>query len=116
MPLNVCRPAKLAMNCPSPPPTPSPRRLAITVRGVVQGVGFRPFVYHAARAQGLAGWVRNEADVVRIEVQGETSALDAFLAALRNAHPPQARIDDIQIEQRTPTSDGGGSLEAFQIH
>ena len=46
-----------AMNRPSPLPSPSPRRLAITVRGVVQGVGFRPFVYNAARACGLAGWV-----------------------------------------------------------
>jgi len=62
---------------------PPLRRLAITVRGVVQGVGFRPFVYNAARARGLVGWVRNEADVVRIEVQGEPAALDAFVDTVR---------------------------------
>ena len=83
-----------------PLPEPSTdRRLAIAVRGVVQGVGFRPFVYHAARTRGLTGWVQNEADLVRIEVQGDQAALDAFLDALRHTHPPQARIDRIDAAQ-----------------
>ena len=84
------------MTHPAPQPS-TEKRLAITVRGVVQGVGFRPFVYHAARTRGLAGWVQNEADLVRIEVQGDPAALDAFLDALRHAHPPQARIDQIDV-------------------
>ena len=79
--------------------TPSCRRLAITVRGVVQGVGFRPFVYNTARAAGLGGWVLNEADVVRVEVQGEQAALDQFVKALNSGHPPQARIDEIEIRE-----------------
>ena len=80
--------------------TPEPRtirRVAVTVRGVVQGVGFRPFVYRIAQAGGLAGWVQNEADRVRIEACGEPSAVAAFLDALRRDAPPQARIDRIDV-------------------
>jgi hydrogenase maturation protein HypF len=73
------------------------RRLTIAVRGVVQGVGFRPFVYQAACAAGLTGWVRNEADMVRIEVQGDSDVLEAFVETLRHAHPPQSRIDAIEV-------------------
>jgi len=79
-------------------PMSNVRRLAITVRGVVQGVGFRPFVYNAARTRRLAGWVLNEADRVRIEVQGAEADLDAFLDTLRNDHPPQARIDTLDVQ------------------
>lgn len=80
------------------PATPSPAacRLAITVRGVVQGVGFRPFVYNAARRYGLTGWVQNQSGTVRIEVQGPAAAVDQFVHALRWAHPPQARIDVLE--------------------
>ncbi len=80
--------------------SPSPCRIAITVRGVIQGVGFRPFVYRLAHDCGLSGWVLNEADTVRIEVQGSRAALDAFVASLRSGHPPQARIDALAIEEK----------------
>jgi hydrogenase maturation protein HypF len=93
-------------------PEPTDRRLAIAVQGVVQGVGFRPFVYNAARAAGLSGWVRNEADMVRIEVQGDPARLESFLQTLRHAHPPQARIDSLEA-QETPCEDG--PAPAFQI-
>lgn len=97
-----------------PATTPSTvRRLAITIRGVVQGVGFRPFVYNAARKWGLAGWVRNEADVVRIEVQGEAGSLDAFCHALRTAHPPQARLDSLEVME---TARHDGASRTFEIH
>lgn len=72
-------------------------RRHISVRGVVQGVGFRPFVYNTARALGLGGWVRNEADVVRIEAQGPAEAVAALVAALREHCPPQARIDALEV-------------------
>ncbi|MHB1033144.1 MAG: carbamoyltransferase HypF [Pirellulales bacterium] len=78
---------------------PAVRRLAIAVRGVVQGVGFRPFVYNAARSKGLEGWVRNEADTVRIEVQGEQARLDEFLDALRHRAPPQSRIESLEVSE-----------------
>jgi hydrogenase maturation protein HypF len=100
----------------NPPPTDSVplRRLAISVRGVVQGVGFRPFVFNSARAEGLAGWVQNSADVVRIEVEGEAAALDAFLTTLRHRCPPQARIDALDVQEVALANDEPGA-EGFQI-
>ena len=82
-------------------------RLAILVRGVVQGVGFRPFVYKTARAYGLSGWVRNQADQLRIEVQGTAADLDLFVASLRNEPPPQARLDAVEIVPLPYESDAG---------
>lgn len=94
----------------------TPRRLAITVRGVVQGVGFRPFVYHLATQLGLGGWVVNQADTVRIEVQGERTALDAFLDVLRRTPPPQARVELVEAAE-TALEDGGAAGESppFEI-
>lgn len=70
---------------------------AVHVRGVVQGVGFRPFVHRVAARHGLAGWVRNEAGSVRIHVEGPASALDQFIATLRAEAPPLARLDAIEV-------------------
>ena len=94
------------------PATPSTdRRLAITVRGVVQGVGFRPFVYNLARAGGLVGWVVNRADTVRIEVQGASTALDRFVEMLRSNAPPQARIESVDVREMTPVDDQVSEFE-----
>ncbi|MCE5181132.1 MAG: acylphosphatase, partial [Betaproteobacteria bacterium] len=65
----------------------------IRVRGQVQGVGFRPFVYRLALELGLSGWVLNDADGVEIEAQGSESALDALLSRLKNEAPDLARVD-----------------------
>ncbi len=70
-------------------------RLSIEVQGVVQGVGFRPFVYRIALAKNLVGWVRNRPDGVEIEVQGPGTVLDDFLLALREEKPAPARIHAI---------------------
>ncbi len=67
---------------------PSGRR--IEIRGIVQGVGFRPWVYRLARAHGVGGWVRNDAGGVTIEAFGPDHDLDAFVEALRDAPPPAA--------------------------
>jgi hydrogenase maturation protein HypF len=83
----------------SPRQAPAPQRLAIIVRGVVQGVGFRPFVYKAARARELSGWVLNEADLVQIEVQGPPERLDEFVDALRREAPPQAQVESVEATQ-----------------
>lgn len=80
-------------------------RIAVRVRGIVQGVGFRPFVYRIACQNGLAGWVQNEADTVRIEVEGPAERVDRFLAALRDDPPPQARIESFEV-QPIPRGDG----------
>lgn len=95
-------------------PSPSVRRLAITVRGVVQGVGFRPFVYRAARAESLSGWVLNAADGVQIEVQGTAAGLDRFLEALRSQAPAQARVDSLVV-QPIPSPAQAVAASDFQI-
>jgi hydrogenase maturation protein HypF len=53
----------------------------VRVRGVVQGVGFRPFVYRLARANTLAGWVLNGDEGVEIRLEGDTERVDAFLGS-----------------------------------
>lgn len=67
------------------------------VTGVVQGVGFRPFVHRLATRHGLAGWVRNESGNVAIALEGEAVEIDAFLRDLRAQAPPLARIDDVRV-------------------
>ncbi len=59
----------------------------ISVRGVVQGVGFRPFVYQLATRYNLKGWVCNTSEDVKIEVEGEPEAIEQFLRALKRASP-----------------------------
>ncbi|HVY15128.1 MAG TPA: carbamoyltransferase HypF [Rhodopila sp.] len=77
------------------PPALTPSRLRIRVRGAVQGVGFRPFVYHLATAHDLSGFVLNDGDGVLVEVEGRK--LDAFVTALKHRRPPLARIDTLDL-------------------
>jgi hydrogenase maturation protein HypF len=74
---------------------------SIHVRGVVQGVGFRPFVFRLARANDLAGWVLNQEDGVDIHLEGDEPAVYVFLTALEQP-PPAARITAIQIRPSEP--------------
>ena len=67
----------------------------LRVRGIVQGVGFRPFVWRIAHGLGLSGDVQNDASGVRIRVCGPSEALDEFSARLEREAPPLARIDAI---------------------
>ncbi len=69
----------------------------IRARGVVQGVGFRPFVYQLATKYNLKGWVCNTSEDVSIEVQGERSRLEQFVAELQSSAPPLARIEDVMV-------------------
>jgi hydrogenase maturation protein HypF len=78
------------------PPARSRRRLAVTVSGTVQGVGFRPFVYRLARRHGLSGWVRNSTGPVEIEIEGGEEHVSGFLAELESQAPPLARIDAVR--------------------
>jgi hydrogenase maturation protein HypF len=71
----------------------------IVVFGVVQGVGFRPFVFRLARRLGLKGWVKNIGGGVEIHVEGGTAAAQqGFLTALRKSPPPLARIEKMEAE------------------
>jgi len=88
--------------------------LAIRVRGVVQGVGFRPFVHRLAIAHGLNGWVRNEAEGVRVLVHGRRTALDAFVRAIERQAPPITRIDTLDVNEVEP--DDTCTFEIVESH
>ncbi|MBP6016771.1 MAG: carbamoyltransferase HypF [Candidatus Promineofilum sp.] len=74
--------------------------LRIHLTGVVQGVGFRPFVYGLAQRYALAGWVRNSSSGVDIEIDGPAEDLAAFTGALTAELPPLARIDRLEMAER----------------
>ena len=86
----------------------SGKRIHIT--GVVQGVGFRPFVYSLATRYGLPGWVCNTSAGVDIEVDGSRDVLDRFVAALANEAPPLAKIDSVEVADIA-----GNGFTAFEI-
>ncbi len=69
--------------------------LRVHITGIVQGVGFRPFVYNLATRLELKGWVKNTSAGVDIEVDGDRESLDDFLKRLRDEAPPLARIDEL---------------------
>ncbi len=77
-------------------------RRRIIIQGIVQGVGFRPFVYGQALHRNLVGFVLNDSAGVTIEVEGSPDALDGFQRALREKAPPLARIDSLIIEPVEP--------------
>ena len=87
------------------------RRL-VTVTGIVQGVGFRPFVHALATGLGLAGHVGNDATGVFIELEGPTGRLDEFTERLRTEAPPLARIDRIEQTELPPAT---GPADGFVI-
>jgi hydrogenase maturation protein HypF len=66
----------------------------IWISGIVQGVGFRPFVYSLATDLALKGWVKNTSAGVEIEVDGSSSRVDSFIAGLREKAPPLSQIDE----------------------
>jgi len=74
----------------------------ISVRGVVQGVGFRPFVFQLAARHNLRGWVCNTSEDVKIEVEGESKDIEAFIKALREQAPPMSHIEGIQVIPAQP--------------
>lgn len=78
------------------------KRLRVEVRGAVQGVGFRPFVYRLATELGLRGWVLNDVRGVEVEVEGEAAALEAFRARLAAEAPPRAVVRGVSAEWLAP--------------
>ncbi|HWF39883.1 MAG TPA: carbamoyltransferase HypF [Candidatus Acidoferrales bacterium] len=75
---------------------------SIKVRGVVQGVGFRPFVFRLARANTLAGWVFNGEEGVEIFLEGAEGNLESFVRELKTAPPAAARIAEIEVHASEP--------------
>ena len=74
----------------------------LSIRGVVQGVGFRPFVHRLAIKHQLAGWVRNASGDVQIQVEGDPASVATFVRDLRADAPPLARIDELYAERCAP--------------
>jgi len=95
---------------PQEPTTTTRRR--VQVDGIVQGVGFRPWVFRLATAAGLTGVVGNDARGVFIEVQGSGASLDAFIGALRDDPPPLAVIDDITVVTIDPVDEDAFTITA----
>jgi hydrogenase maturation protein HypF len=86
-------------------------RKKIAVRGIVQGVGFRPFVYNLAQTLGLTGYVLNSSAGVTIEIEGAEDALQRFLLRLRMDAPPLSAIDQVSIDELEPCGTVGFSIE-----
>lgn len=79
-----------------------PKRVRMRITGIVQGVGFRPFIYNLARRHDLGGWVRNDAHGVQLEVEGEAAAVAAFQAAVMAEKPPLAVITALTTQELVP--------------
>ncbi len=93
----------------APPPAQNANaRARVRVRGAVQGVGFRPFVWTLANTLDLAGWVLNDEEGVLLEVEGRR--VDDFLARLRHEPPPLARLDAIEVTPGAPTGEHGFAI------
>jgi hydrogenase maturation protein HypF len=80
------------------------KRARIRIAGVVQGVGFRPFLYRLAAEHGITGTVRNDAHGVLVDAQGDNGSLAAFVEEIRQSPPPLAKITEMQVEALPPTS------------
>ncbi|MBW7470824.1 carbamoyltransferase HypF [Marinobacter sp. F4218] len=88
-----------------------PVRWQVRVQGLVQGVGYRPFVYRLATGLGLTGWVGNTPDGVTIEAEGQPEVLQSLVESLRVQAPANARVEEVHAEvvARSPV------FQAFQI-
>ena len=77
-------------------------RLRVKIRGAVQGVGFRPFVYRLARELGLKGWVNNSPTGVFVEVEGASDSLRQFLLRIPDEKPPRSSIHSLESSALDP--------------
>jgi hydrogenase maturation protein HypF len=94
---------------------PNRVRRSALVRGVVQGVGFRPFVYRLALEESLAGFVGNDTDGVTIEIEGPEVRVAAFLDRLCSEPPPLARIDSVTVRELAATGDAEFRIVASEV-
>ncbi len=96
-------------------PTRELHRRSVLVRGVVQGVGFRPFVYRLATEEGLAGSIGNDTDGVSIEIEGPPARIESLLSRLRGETPPLARIDSVTLGDLVPTGETGFRIVSSEV-
>ncbi len=78
------------------------KRCRLKIKGIVQGVGFRPFVYRIAVEGGLKGIVKNNSSCVIVDIEGNQDSINEFLRRLRRESPPASHIDSIKIEELKP--------------
>jgi len=87
-------------------------RAEIAVTGVVQGVGFRPFIYRLAAGHDLVGFVRNMGDAgVQVVVEGDGWVVERFIRAIRSEAPPLARVEEVRVERKAAT----GEFTTFRV-
>ncbi|MEG2007613.1 MAG: carbamoyltransferase HypF [Oscillospiraceae bacterium] len=86
-------------------------RVGIEVRGIVQGVGFRPFIHRAVKDFGFTGWVRNSSEGADMELEGERGALYRFADTIRRDHPPLALIEAVTLTEL----EGLCNYQSFEI-
>jgi hydrogenase maturation protein HypF len=91
-------------------------RTLLLVRGVVQGVGFRPFVYRLASEERLVGFIGNDTGGVTIEIEGPAERVEAFCRRLREEAPPLSRIDSVTASGAPPTGETGFRIVASDAH
>jgi hydrogenase maturation protein HypF len=89
-----------------------PDRRVLRVRGTVQGVGFRPFVYRLAVELGLRGAVWNEPDGVVVDAEGGREALDALARRIREEAPPRAEVESVDVQAAVPAGQGPFAIRA----
>jgi hydrogenase maturation protein HypF len=81
------------------------KRLSLTIQGIVQGVGFRPFIYRLAKELNLTGWVNNSAQGVFLEIEGNETDLNSFLQRLETEKPPLSSIKKLTQTWLKPIGD-----------
>lgn len=91
------------------------RHAHIHVTGIVQGVGMRPFVYRAAMAHGICGWVLNAGDGVHIEAHAQSESLDEFIAALSEHAPAASRVEHVEVVDLAPGDWDAANEQGFRI-
>ena len=90
------------------------RRVRARVEGVVQGVGYRPFVYRLAGELGVDGWVLNDSRGVLVEAEGEEAVVDDFVARLASDAPPLASVERVTAEDVEPEGADGFEIRGSE--
>ena len=91
-------------------PSPDIARRLVVIRGIVQGVGFRPFVHGLAHDLSLSGSIRNVGGGVRIEIEGPDDRVASFVRRVRAEAPPLAVIDQVEVTALAATGVAGPFL------
>src|SRR5699024_6376851 len=89
----------------------APRRVRVEISGIVQGVGFRPFLHRLAAREQLTGWARNTPAGVELELEGDGAAIGRFVQTVRTAPPPLAVVEEVTVRPLA----GRGGYRGFAI-